>query len=174
MPAIIYDALRSADDRDYGYLFFQQIGDNAGRMIARINLVVNALDHALLIDKIAEPVRLAVFGVRAGAVRERNGMISVAQQIEFEAMCLSKPPIRLGIVKADADDPDVGVVVVALRVAEAASFSGASGSASFRKEPQQNLVPAKAGKRHDGAIGGGQREVGGFLSSFQHPRERIS
>src|SRR5277367_1410855 len=103
-------------------LHAENVRQDARRMVAGIDLIVHALDQAVLVDKETHAVGISRVGSRACAVRDRDRVIGVAKQREAELMAAGEGGVVFGRIEANADDADVVFVEVRLMVAESSSF----------------------------------------------------
>jgi hypothetical protein len=147
-----------------GLLDAEDIGEDAGGVVARIDLIVNAFDDAVLIDKKTYAIELGRGGTRASAVGESANASAIAQQWKCKIVPGRERRIFFGRVEADADDSNVTFVEVRLMVAKAAAFEGASGGAGLGKKPEQDFVAAETRERQFTAVVSRQDKIGRGIS----------
>src|ERR1700689_4613102 len=95
-------------------------------MVAWIDLIVHALDRALLIDEETDAVGISRVGSRACAVCGGDRVIGVAKQREAELVAAGEGGVVFGRIETHADDADVVFVEVRLMVPKSAAFEGAA------------------------------------------------
>src|SRR5487761_102288 len=137
-------------------------------MVARIDLIIDARDTAVLVDQKTHSLGRWSFAIGACAVCERGFPRRVGEQRETEFVVMRECGVRFGSVETDAQDLDLVLVVVALMVAEAASFDGASGSARGGIKPQQDFSSAQVRARNDPAVVSGKRKFRRAISNLEH------
>jgi hypothetical protein len=77
------------------------------RMIRRIYLRIDLRDVALLVDQIRDSLRIARGCIGAGAIRNSESSLCVAQQRERKVEFLRERRVRRFVVEARAEDRDV-------------------------------------------------------------------
>jgi hypothetical protein len=76
-------------------------------MIRRIHLRIDLCDVALLVDQIRDSLRIARGRIGAGAIRNSESSLCVAQQRERKVEFLRERRVRRFVVEARAEDRDV-------------------------------------------------------------------
>ena len=80
----------------------------------------------MFVDENAHAIWPGRPGILASAVCECDGSVDVAEQRKLEAVFLRERGVRFHAVEAGAEDLDVVFIVVALMVAEPATFGGSA------------------------------------------------
>jgi hypothetical protein len=142
-------------------------------MPLRIDLREDVLDPAVRPDDVGDPPRVAIGPVVAGAVRQANLPLRVAQEREGERELLREGGVLLDGVEGDAEDGRPFRVELAVQVAVPATLERSSGCVGLRVEPQDDAASpqiVEAGVMavvvRDGESGGlgPDREHGDLLS----------
>src|SRR5260370_28656403 len=118
-----------------GFSYAKNVRENPCGMVARIDLIVNFFDHAVLVDQKTHAVGISRGRSRACAVRDRDCVIGITHQRKFELMCFSKRSVAFWRVETDAGDADIVFVEIRLMVTKAASLESTSGGAGLDEKP---------------------------------------
>jgi hypothetical protein len=106
----------------------------------RVHSGVHSRDFSLLIDEIADPLRVGDPNITTSTIRQSNFMVDIAQQLEREAVLRRKDSIRGDVVEANADNLNPSAFESAVLVTEPATLSGSAPRTRLGIEPQQNLA----------------------------------
>jgi hypothetical protein len=133
-----------------------------------IHLRVCPRDLALLVDQIADAIGVAGFRIIAGAIRDADLTVGVAQQREGKVEFLGEGGIVLNRVEAGAQNDGVEGVEIGLLIAEPATFNRSTRGIGFRVEPEQHLLAAQVRQRQGRALVRLHSEVRGGVSDLEH------
>jgi hypothetical protein len=117
----------------------ENVGQDARRMLARIDALVHAFDPALLVNEKTHACWMPRVKIRTRAVRESCRALAIAKQRKFEAKLLGESAVLLGRVETRAEHLDPVLVVVLLMVAEPASLERSAGRVGLGVKPKQHL-----------------------------------
>lgn len=137
-------------------------------MVSGVNLIVHPGDSSLLIDQKAHAFRPSCFCIVSGAISERDRAIGIAEQWKCESVLLRESRIRIDAVEAGAQYLDIVLVVVALMVAEPATFNRSSRCVCGWVKPQQHFAAPQIGEGYRSAVVRWQGEIGRLISSVNH------
>jgi len=111
-------------------------------MLSGIHLGIGRLHPALLIDQIADAIGVSGLGIGAGAVREAEPAIDIAQQFVGEIEFLGECRVRIDTVEAYAENHDAILLEIGMVVAEPATFDRSARGIGLGVEPEQHLAAA--------------------------------
>jgi hypothetical protein len=144
------------------------VGENLARVISRIHLRINGGDFALAINQIADAIGIARARAIGGAIRDGHLVVGVGQQFEREIKFGRECGIARGIVEAEAENLDVGILECGVLVAEPATFTRSAGGVGLGIEPHQDFAAAQRGERERLAIMGLQFKIRRRVANLQH------
>jgi hypothetical protein len=113
-------------------------------MIARIDLVVDLRNPAILVDQKADSAGVTRLGVGTGTVGQSNAAIGVAQQWKWKIIPLCKRGILFNVVEADAQDLDIVLFEVADLIAEPATLDRSARCVGLGIKPENHLSAAQS------------------------------
>src|SRR5260221_11621430 len=121
----------------------EHVDQHLRRVIARIDLVVYALDSSIDVDKKAHALRVPGFSAVAGAVGDGNLMCGIAEQPEAEVVFAREGGIVGDAVETDAEEHNCVLVEILPVIAQAAPLQTATRRVGLGKKPQQDPATAQ-------------------------------
>src|SRR5579875_660649 len=137
-------------------------------MNARVDLRISAKYLTLLVDHVADTLRVRRFGTVAGAVGQPDAAFRIGEQSKRKTKLVGKGGIVLDRVETDPDHRDIVFLVVIVIVPDTAALGRTSRRAGLRIEPEQNLVAAQGRKSHGIAVMVGEGEVRRNIAGLEH------
>jgi hypothetical protein len=116
-------------------------------VVARIDLVVNALDSATGVDKEADALWIPGLEILASAVGQCDLVPSIAEQPETEVVFARESGVVGDAVKTDPNYLDCALIEILLMITQAASLETATRCVGLGEEPQKNAAAAQARQR---------------------------
>jgi hypothetical protein len=116
-------------------LYAEHVSQHLSRMVARIHLVIDPREVAVLVDEKAHTARMTGLIVGTCTIRQADPAIGIAQQRKRKFVLLGEGGVLFDIVEADAQDLDIILFEIADLIAEPATLSSSSGSICLRIEP---------------------------------------
>jgi hypothetical protein len=140
-------------------LYAEDVGEHLGRMVARIDLVVDARDVAVLVDQNTDAAGVACLIIGTRAVCDSHAVIGIAEQWEGKLVLIGELGIPFNVVEADTQDLDIILIEIGDLIAEPATLDRSAGGIGLRIEPQNNLAAAQFREGDTLAFMSREREV---------------
>jgi hypothetical protein len=140
-------------------LYAEDVGEHLGRMVARIDLIVDARDVAVLVDQNADAIGVTCLIIGTRAVCDSHAAIGIAEQGEGKLVLIGELGIPFNVVEADTQDLDIILIEVGDLIAEPATLDRSAGGIGLRIEPENNLAAAQFRERNTLAFMSREREV---------------
>jgi hypothetical protein len=134
----------------------------------RIDLGEGVLDPAVRTDDVGDPPRVAVGAVVAGAIRQADLPLRVAQQRIGDREFLREGGVLCDGVEGDAEDRGPFRVELAVQVAVPATFERSSGCVGLRIEPQDHAAAPEIPEARVAAVVILDGESGGLGPDREH------
>jgi len=128
-------------------------------MVARIDLVVDSRDAAVLVDQNTDAAGVPSLIVGTRTVGNSHAAIGIAEQGEGKLVLIGELGVLLDVVEADTEDLDIILFEVGNLIAEPATLDRSAGGIGLRIEPENDLAAAQFRERDPLALMRGEREV---------------
>jgi len=138
------------------------------RIPLRIHLRVRAVDASVLVDHVADALRVFVVRGGGGAVSEADLALRVAEEREGEAELLGELGVVFDRVEGDAEDLGVLRFVLLLQVPEPGTFQRSARGVGLREEPEHDLLAAVVAQLHIAAVVVFDLEIGSGIAGLEH------
>ena len=129
---------------------------------------MNLCDPAFSVDDDGDPVGVACFGVRAGAIRTPDLPIRVAEKRERKLKFLGEGSVLFDRVEADPENLNFKLPERAEMVAEPATLNRSARRVGLRVEPQDDALAPVVLKLSFLARVVQYLEIGSLLANSQH------
>ena len=123
-------------------------------------------DLPFFVDHVGDAAGVFVFAGLAGAVRQTDLTLRVAEQREGEVELFGEALVVGRRVEADAEDAGVFLAVLLDEVPEPGPFPRSAGCVGFGVEPEHYFLAAQILKADAVAFVIGDVEIGGLLTGF--------
>jgi len=144
------------------------VGQHLFRMLARIHFGIRSFDLALLIDEEADAIGIARLRIGAGAIRQAELAVGIAEQFVGKIELLGEGGVSLDTIETDAEDYDASLLEIGVVVAEPATLDGSARGISLGIEPQQNLAAAQSGQRDRIAVMREDGKIRRLIADIEH------
>ncbi len=117
-------------------------------MVARIHFGKHFFDLAVGADQIADAFGAAALGIVGGAVGNSNLAFGIAEQREIKMELLRKRAVLFHRIKADAENFNVQLLILAGSVAEPATLGRSTRGVRLGIKPQQHAAAPERRQCH--------------------------
>lgn len=140
-------------------------------MASRIADLVCLCDHPVGIDQVADALRVVgerVVGVAKDVIERADGLVDVAEQVEWKVVLCAERCVVYGRVERNADDATTCITELLGLITQARALQRSTRGVGFRVPPDEDPVSAFGGEIEDGAIVRGHGERRGGNSGVEH------